>query len=42
MKKITTMIIGLAIAFCITAGETQAKNEKAAGQVEKPEVVPFV
>ncbi len=36
MKKITTLIIGLAIAFGITACSTQEQKEKAAGQVEKP------
>jgi hypothetical protein len=42
MKKIITFIIGLTIALGITAGETQAQNEKAVGQVEKPTVAEFM
>ena len=42
MKKIITFIIGLTIAFGITVGETQAQNEKAVGQVEKPTVAEFM
>lgn len=42
MKKIIPFIIGLTIAFGITVGETQAQNEKAVGQVEKPTVAEFM
>ncbi len=36
MKKIAALIIGLTIAFGITACATQGQKEKAVGQVDKP------
>ncbi|MFT5727002.1 MAG: hypothetical protein ACI8PB_001134 [Desulforhopalus sp.] len=38
MKKISVLIIGLVIAFGLTAGATQAQNNNADRQVEKPSV----